>query len=59
MTAPSTVPCPICGKPVSATEGERPESFPFCCPRCRLIDLGRWADGRYVVPGTQPVDPEA
>jgi hypothetical protein len=21
--------------------------FPFCSPRCRLIDLGRWLGGKY------------
>jgi endogenous inhibitor of DNA gyrase (YacG/DUF329 family) len=21
--------------------------FPFCCRRCRLIDLGRWLDEDY------------
>jgi endogenous inhibitor of DNA gyrase (YacG/DUF329 family) len=23
--------------------------FPFCSERCRLIDLGKWASGAYVV----------
>ncbi len=23
------------------------DAFPFCCDRCRLIDLGRWLDGDY------------
>jgi endogenous inhibitor of DNA gyrase (YacG/DUF329 family) len=25
------------------------ENFPFCSERCRLIDLGKWASGSYVV----------
>lgn len=33
--------CPICGKP--ATPAQRP----FCSPRCRDIDLGRWLKGTY------------
>jgi endogenous inhibitor of DNA gyrase (YacG/DUF329 family) len=37
--------CPICKKPVPRTA----EDFPFCSERCRLIDLGKWASGRYVV----------
>jgi|SRR6185312_16951647 len=37
--------CPICKKPVP-TGGE---DFPFCSERCRLIDLGKWASGQYVV----------
>jgi endogenous inhibitor of DNA gyrase (YacG/DUF329 family) len=24
---------------------------PFCSERCRLLDLARWADGKYQVPG--------
>jgi len=37
--------CPICRK--EATR-DNPE-FPFCSERCRLIDLGNWASGKYVV----------
>jgi uncharacterized protein len=40
--------CPICRKPVS------PDYRPFCSKHCADIDLGRWLDGRYAVPG-QPV----
>lgn len=28
-----------------------PESAPFCSPRCRQADLGRWLRGDYRVPG--------
>ena len=24
-------------------------NFPFCGERCRLIDLGKWASGAYVI----------
>jgi endogenous inhibitor of DNA gyrase (YacG/DUF329 family) len=24
--------------------------FPFCSPRCKLIDLGRWLGEQYAVP---------
>ena len=37
--------CPICRKKVTR---ENPE-FPFCSERCRIIDLGNWASGKYVV----------
>jgi len=37
--------CPICKKPVASKEGD----FPFCSDRCRLIDLGKWASGAYVI----------
>lgn len=37
--------CPTCKQPVGRTA----EEFPFCSERCRLIDLGKWASGQYVV----------
>ena len=37
--------CPICKKPTKANEAD----FPFCSDRCRLIDLGKWASGGYVI----------
>jgi len=45
--------CPICRKEVAK---ENPE-FPFCSERCRLVDLGNWASGKYVI--SSPIqDPE-
>jgi endogenous inhibitor of DNA gyrase (YacG/DUF329 family) len=38
--------CPICKTPVDS-DGNR--EFPFCCERCRLLDLGAWASEKYVV----------
>jgi endogenous inhibitor of DNA gyrase (YacG/DUF329 family) len=38
--------CPICKKPVKSADAD----FPFCRERCRLIDLGKWASGAYVIP---------
>ena len=47
--------CPICKKPVD----ESNEFFPFCCERCKIIDLGNWATEKYVVSTPiQPTDPE-
>ncbi|AWI89412.1 DNA gyrase inhibitor YacG [Methylobacterium sp. DM1] len=40
-------PCPICGKPA------KPETKPFCSPRCADIDLGRWLGERYVILGPE------
>lgn len=37
--------CPICKKAVQAKDPD----FPFCSDRCRLIDLGKWASGGYVI----------
>jgi len=44
--------CPSCKKPVSAET----ETFPFCSPRCKLLDLGNWLTGRYVV--SSPLSPD-
>jgi endogenous inhibitor of DNA gyrase (YacG/DUF329 family) len=46
--------CPICKKEVALGA---PES-PFCSERCRLIDLGNWASGKYAIPGP-PLSEEA
>jgi len=43
--------CPICSKSYEIAALEDLPSFPFCSERCRLVDLGRWIDGQYVVPG--------
>jgi len=40
--------CPTCKKAVTKGRNER---YPFCTERCRLIDLGRWIDEDYRVPG--------
>lgn len=43
--------CPICSKTFEADPTALPPGFPFCSERCRLIDLGRWIDGDYAIPG--------
>ena len=45
--------CPTCRTLVLAAS----EDFPFCSERCRLIDLGKWASGGYVI-STPITDPE-
>lgn len=47
--------CPQCG-------GDSPWSIdnrfrPFCCERCKLIDLGAWASEAYRVPLQDADDP--
>lgn len=37
--------CPICKKVVKSTDAD----FPFCSDRCRVIDLGKWSSGSYVI----------
>ena len=40
-----TLRCPTCRTIVLAGG----EDFPFCSNRCRMIDLGKWASGGYVI----------
>jgi endogenous inhibitor of DNA gyrase (YacG/DUF329 family) len=42
--------CPICTKSFEITKLDDLPSFPFCSERCRLVDLGRWIDGKYAIP---------
>jgi endogenous inhibitor of DNA gyrase (YacG/DUF329 family) len=48
MTAPRTVACPRCGAPVAWTA--EATWRPFCSERCKLIDLGAWANESYRIP---------
>lgn len=50
-----SIACPNCGKKSTWTKDN---AFrPFCSERCKLIDLGAWADEKHAVPG-EPVNPE-
>lgn len=45
----TTVQCPTCGAPV---EWKAESTYrPFCCERCKLIDLGAWAAEEHAIPG--------
>ena len=46
--------CPICKKEVAIEDPQ----FPFCSERCRIIDLGNWATGKYVIRSPIPKDEE-
>lgn len=46
--------CPTCRKIVLKNDSE----FPFCSERCRVIDLGKWSSGGYVI-STPVNDPES
>jgi endogenous inhibitor of DNA gyrase (YacG/DUF329 family) len=52
-TDKKNIPCPQCGKKANWTSEN---TFrPFCSERCKMVDLGEWADEKYRVPG----DPNA
>ena len=44
--------CPICKK---ILPNINIKTFPFCCDRCRLLDLNNWIEGKYTV--SRPIDP--
>lgn len=44
------VQCPHCRKTVIWSEDS--PYRPFCSKRCRMIDLGAWADGSYSIPAS-------
>jgi endogenous inhibitor of DNA gyrase (YacG/DUF329 family) len=46
--------CPICKKP-AAPRAKNP-SFPFCSPRCKTVDLGKWLSEEYRVPVEEESD---
>lgn len=50
------VKCPRCGEPAKYSP-ENPHR-PFCSERCKLIDLGNWAEGKYAIPVQDTSDVE-
>ena len=56
-----SVPCPRCGAP--AVYAPENPSRPFCSERCKVIDLGAWANEDYRIPAPpespQDSEPEA
>jgi endogenous inhibitor of DNA gyrase (YacG/DUF329 family) len=42
--------CALCGKP------QDHKFRPFCSKRCADIDLGRWLNENYTIPGDAPAD---
>ncbi len=50
------VKCPTCRK---ETLWQENPYRPFCSERCRLIDLGTWADESYRIPGEQVAEAAA
>lgn len=48
----ATIRCPICERYFETTDST---AMPFCSPRCKQIDLGRWLGEKYSVP-VEPAD---
>lgn len=41
--------CPQCKKEIIESSIEGLSCLPFCSKRCKLLDLGAWANGDYVI----------
>jgi len=48
--------CPTCRKMFVTVRAEDAPHRPFCCERCKMIDLGRWLDGTYSI--QEPILPD-
>ncbi|MCB1727812.1 MAG: DNA gyrase inhibitor YacG [Gammaproteobacteria bacterium] len=51
------VTCPTCGKTIEWTPAQKWR--PFCCERCKLIDLGEWLAEEKRIPGEPVMPPES
>lgn len=49
MAEPRRHACPICARD-AAPRAQNP-FFPFCSQPCKLVDLGKWLEGTYRIPG--------
>ena len=50
----AVVNCPTCATKVEWTEASK--FRPFCSERCKQIDLGAWAEEKYVIPVVNPLE---
>jgi len=48
--------CPICGKDARPRTENR--FAPFCCERCKQVDLGKWLNEEYRVPTHESAEPD-
>jgi endogenous inhibitor of DNA gyrase (YacG/DUF329 family) len=53
MAKPALIKCPICGK---ENDFFAEPIGPFCCARCKLVDLGKWLGEEYRV--SEPLRPD-
>jgi len=60
--------CPTCKREVRVCREDSsklPRFFPFCCERCKMVDLGAWLDAEYRIPSKpdeesqQPVEDDS
>ena len=49
--------CPTCHRVMQVQRLEDLRTFPFCSERCKMVDLGRWLQGDFRIPG-EDLEPE-
>ena len=54
---PRSARCPHCGNSTRLDAGNAWR--PFCSERCKLIDLGKWFEGRYALPAEEEAAAQA
>lgn len=57
MKAVPTVDCPNCKTPVEWND--QATWRPFCSERCKMMDLGAWANQEHAIPGSASNDDES
>ncbi len=50
-----TLTCPTCRRQVRYKDRSEVPDRPFCCERCRLVDLGKWFTEQYRI--SLPISP--
>ena len=53
MSAATPIRCPVCGK---QSDFFAEPVGPFCCGRCKMVDLGKWLDEDYRI--SEPLRPD-
>jgi endogenous inhibitor of DNA gyrase (YacG/DUF329 family) len=48
--------CPVCGRTAEADGAGAWPQFPFCSPKCKTIDLGRWLGESYRIPAEEDAE---
>jgi len=46
--------CRYCDRLLDPDDPEHKRWWPFCCERCKMAELGRWFEDRYVI--SRPID---
>jgi hypothetical protein len=49
--------CPICQRMMQGQSTREWPEYPFCSPKCKLVDLGRWLGEEYHI-SSAPNDEE-